>query len=102
VVPYYFGKVLAEVHIYVGLPMIISLILYFGIGLTVTTEKFFAFYFAIFCIIQCASSLGYLLSSMFARAETALQLTPTILMLFNNFGGFFASIDRIPVWARWF
>lgn len=67
--------------------MIFTLIVYFGIGLTITASQFFIFYATVFLIAQCAASWGYFLSSLFEKEEMATALSPVIMMPIMLFGG---------------
>jgi ABC-type multidrug transport system permease subunit len=61
-----------EVPIALLMPALFSLIIYFGIGLTIDAEKFFYFYFTLVILQFTASSYGYFLASVFTRIETAI------------------------------
>ena len=69
VTAYYMAKILVETPILALMPMIFSLIVYFGIGLTISAAQFFIFYAAIFLISQCAASWGYFVSSIFEKED---------------------------------
>lgn len=69
--PYYLTKTLIDFPIIISVPMIFSIVVYFGVGLTVTAGQFFYFYFVLFMLAFTASSFGYFISSIFNQEETA-------------------------------
>jgi len=71
VVPYYFSKIILEMPIIMFLPLLINAIIYFGIGFQEDASNFFRFYLALLCLVICATSFGYFLSSIFTKAEIA-------------------------------
>ena len=99
---YYTAKIIADLFSQVLTPMIFAVIVYFKIGLTETASQFWYFYLIIFLVAQCASSLGYFMSSIFNREETAVALAPTIIMPLVLFGGQFANSANIQAWISWF
>jgi ABC-type transport system involved in multi-copper enzyme maturation permease subunit len=72
-------------------PVLTAIIVYFGIGLTVTVGKFFMFTFILFLTCFVAVAIGTFISSIFKRAETAVMMTPVVIMPLVILGGFFAN-----------
>lgn len=101
VAPYYIAKVIADVPVMVIIPLLYQLIVYFGIGLTITATKFFYYYLITFLQVIAAMAIGYFLSSIFAKPETAVMITPTIMMPIILFGGLFTNVETYPVWITW-
>ncbi len=101
VMPYYIAKVVMELPMSFILPMISEIIIYFGVGLTVTASQFFYFYLILYMLMFCSSSMGYLLSSIFTNAEAAAGLAPIVIMPFMLFSGFFANAGSYPAWIGW-
>lgn len=79
-----------------------SIILYFGIGLTITASQFFMFFLILFMVVICCSSLGYFISSIFTHSETSVMMAPLILLPLIMFAGFFSNSGSLPVWISWF
>ncbi len=48
---HYTAKIIIETPVLLMIPMVFSLIVYFGIGLTITAGQFFLFYLAILLIV---------------------------------------------------
>ena len=99
---YYIAKIIIETPILLMTPMIYSLIIYFGIGLTITASQFFLFYCTLALVVQTSASFGYFLSSIFTKEETAVQLSGVIMMPIVLFGGQFANSKNIQAWISWF
>jgi ABC-type transport system involved in multi-copper enzyme maturation permease subunit len=102
VTAYYLAKILVETPVLALTPMIFALIVYFGVGLTITASQFFIFYASLFLIVQCAASWGYFVSSIFEKEEMATSLSPIIIMPLILFGGQFANSKNIQPWISWF
>lgn len=102
VTAYYLAKILVETPVLALTPMIFALIVYFGVGLTITASQFFIFYASLFLIVQCAASWGYFVSSIFEKEEMATALSPIIIMPLILFGGQFANSKNIQPWISWF
>jgi hypothetical protein len=66
---------------------VFTVIVYFGIGMTIEASKFFYFYLILMLLTQCAASFGYFMSSIFNREETAVSLAPIIMQPIILFGG---------------
>lgn len=79
VTAYYLAKVLADLPVQLITPIVFTVIVYFGIGMTIEASKFFYFYLILMLLTQCAASFGYFMSSIFNREETAVSLAPIIM-----------------------
>jgi len=101
VVPYYFSKLILEMPIIIITPLLLNSIVYFGIGFEDDAGNFFRFYLAMLCLVISATSFGYFLSSIFTKAEIAVQITPVIMMPLILFGGFFTNVESTPDWLEW-
>ncbi len=87
VATYYLAKTLVEAPVLMFTPIVFAVIVYFGIGLTVTGFQFGYFYLITALITQCAASFGYLMSSIFQNEADAAALAPIIVMPLILFGG---------------
>lgn len=72
VLPYFISKTLIAIPSQLLQPLAFQIVIYFGVGLDVTVEKFFIFYLASLAMTMSASSIGMVLSSIFSKEETAL------------------------------
>ena len=84
------------------IPLLDTLIVYFGIGLTITASQFFYFYLINVLVAMSASSLGYFISGLFQRAEDAVGFVPMLLLPLGIVGGFVSSPKNQPDWISWF
>ena len=101
VAPYYISKVIIETPVLIFTPLLSAVIVYFGIGLTITAAKFFYFYLITTLLVFCASSFGYLLSSIFTNTEAAVSLSPLVMLPIILFGGVFTNSDTYYDWISW-
>jgi ABC-type multidrug transport system permease subunit len=98
---YYLSKVLLETPMLAFTPLLNAIIVYFGIGLTVTSSQFFYFYLITLMVSFCATSIGYLVSSLFEKEEDAVGMAPLFVLPQVVFGGFFSNSGNYPVWISW-
>ena len=99
---YYLAKVIMEMPMMIFLPLLNALIIYFGVGLTITASQFFIFYLVNILVAMCASSFGYFVSSIFSSAETAVGAVPMIILPMMLVGGFTSNVGTFPDWIMWF
>ena len=62
---YYMAKTILEIPILVIVALLYDIIVYFGIGTTVTCRQFFFFFFVSVLIVNAGAAFGYFLSSIF-------------------------------------
>lgn len=98
---YYLAKILIETPILAFLPLLNAIIVYFGIGLTITAYQFFYFYLITLMVSFCAASIGYFISSLFEKEEDAVGMAPLFILPMVVFGGFFSNSGNFPVWISW-
>lgn len=98
---YYIARIMVEVPIISFLPMLYTIIIYFGVGTTVTASQFFYFYLIGLLVCHCAASFGYFFSSIFNHEETAVQVAPIFVMPIILFSGFFSNVGTYPDWIMW-
>jgi ABC-type transport system involved in multi-copper enzyme maturation permease subunit len=60
--------------------MIYTIIVYFKIGLTITVSQYFYFYLTALLLAFACSSIGYFLSSLVSKDETAVAMAPVLMM----------------------
>lgn len=101
VLAYFNSKTLTELPLTLITPLIYSIIVYFGMGFTNTAEQFFTFYIALWSLVECSMSLGYLVSSIFHNYATASMIAPILMMPFMLFSGFYSNLHTIPSWLGW-
>jgi len=76
VLPYYLTKMLVDLPCQIILPILYTVITYWGMGLRNETESFFLFAAAILMVAIVGNSLGILLGSLFADFRVAIGIVP--------------------------
>lgn len=90
-----------DVPIQTLLPLLFSLIIYFKMGFTVTVIQFFHFYLALLLLAMSCSGIGYILSTVLHKEETAVPMSTVVMMPAIQFGGFLVNSGSIPWWLNW-
>jgi ATP-binding cassette subfamily G (WHITE) protein 1 len=101
VLPYYLTKTLADVPLLAFFPLMLSLIVYFAIGLGETWEQFFTFVLVVFLVVNCGTSIGFMMASLFSKAEMALTITPLVMFPLLIFGGYVVNLKDASEWMAW-
>ena len=101
IIPYFFSKILVELPLLLLGGVIFANIVYFGIGTNTSYSHFLRFLIAICLDSFAGNAYGYLLSTMFDQAETAVMAAPLIALPLSLLGGIFASLGTIPAWVGW-
>lgn len=96
VLTYFISKNLIAIPSQLVQPLAFQIVIYFGVGLEVTVEKFFIFYLISLAMTMSASSIGMMLSCIFSNEEKTLQISPIIMMPMFIFSGFFANSGSYP------
>ena len=108
VLPYFLGKVVSELPMYLFTPMVFGTIVYFGVGLnTVETSKFFIFstfhtVLIMFLLHGIGQAIGLIVGALISQVSVAPNAGMICVVPFMMFGGFFSSTQSIPVAFRWF
>lgn len=98
---YYTAKVTTETPVLLITPLLYTVIVYFGIGLTRDAGEFFYFYLILTLVVFTSASYGYFLSSIFNNMEAAVTLAPLVMLPIMLFGGLFTNVDTYPKWITW-
>ncbi|CAG9760791.1 unnamed protein product [Ceutorhynchus assimilis] len=98
---YFLGKTIADIPIFVFLPLLFLSICYYLIGLNTEMPRFFVACGIIVLVANAATSFGYLISCVSSTISMALSIGPPMLIPFLLFGGFFLNIQSIPVYFEW-
>lgn len=88
-------KLLAELPIMLGVPLLLNFLLYFAVGYQDKTTEFLAFYLALAMMVQAATAMGYFLSSIFNHETTAVAFSPIINLPLNLLGGYMINLNGI-------
>jgi len=99
---YFTAKSLADTPLSLGTPLLHCIILYFMVGLNVTSAtQFFVFIFFTLMNIATAQSFGIMISAASPSLPVAQALAPTITIVLMLFGGFYLNSDSIWIGFRW-
>eukprot|EP01127_Copromyxa_protea_P023568 TRINITY_DN8860_c0_g1_i1.p1 TRINITY_DN8860_c0_g1~~TRINITY_DN8860_c0_g1_i1.p1 ORF type:complete len:616 (-),score=102.66 TRINITY_DN8860_c0_g1_i1:82-1779(-) len=102
VLPYFLAKTLTEIPGFIIFPFILATIVYWMTNLNNGASNYFIFIACIITHTFTSLSLFVTVGSIAPNPVLALILAPIMLVLFFLFGGFFISMDNIPVYYQWF
>ena len=102
VTAYYASKIFVDLPIFIIIPLLVSLITYFGIGFTLSWVQYLKFVVSLSFEIQCATAYGYLISCSIQDPSTAAIVAPVIVQPILLLGGFYANIGELAPWMRIF
>jgi len=71
------------------------------IGLKATVEAFFLTLIMLAMVVTCAQSFGLFISASTPSLPVAQACGPVAMILMIMFGGFYLSIESIPIWLKW-
>jgi ATP-binding cassette, subfamily G (WHITE), eye pigment precursor transporter len=98
---YFLGKTLAEIPLFLAVPMIFTSIAYPMIGLRAGYMYFFTAAFVVTLIANVSTSFGYLISCASSSISMALSVGPPVIIPFLIFGGFFLNSGSVPDYFKW-
>ncbi|KAJ3643839.1 hypothetical protein Zmor_026525 [Zophobas morio] len=98
---YFLCKTIAECPIFITMPLILTAICYFLIGLNPNGPRFFIACGILVLVANVATSFGYMISCASPSITVALSVGPSLIIPFMLFGGFFLNISSIPVYLQW-
>ncbi|CAG0919858.1 unnamed protein product [Notodromas monacha] len=84
-------KILAELPLFVVLPIVFSSIEYWMIGLNPDFGRFLIHVLVVVLVANIACSFGYMISTLASSVGAALSIAPPILIPLMLFGGFFLN-----------
>ena len=88
---YFICKQLAELPIFLLIPIIFTSIFYWMVGLNPNAERFFYAIIIIELLTQVVVAFGYLISCIAKDINMALAIAPTMIIPMMLFGGFFLN-----------
>jgi len=100
--PYFWAKVLSELPFSMLMPTVFGCIVYFSVGCHAVAGRFFMFLLILIMIYNSASGYALVISASFSDKQLAVTLTPSLLVPFMLFAGFFVASSNIPVWLKEF
>ncbi|KAH9418915.1 ABC-2 type transporter [Dermatophagoides pteronyssinus] len=98
---YFVCKNLAEIPIFVCIPIIFVTIYYYTLNLYPSFDSYLYCMLIAVIISACGVSFGYLISCLCRNTDVALSFGPPLIMPFQLLGGFFLNTHSIPKFLRW-
>ncbi|OTF74946.1 hypothetical protein BLA29_008525 [Euroglyphus maynei] len=98
---YFLCKNLAEIPIFVCIPIIFVTIYYYTLNLYPSFDSYLYCMLIAVIISSCGVSFGYLISCLCRNTDVALSFGPPLIMPFQLLGGFFLNTHSIPSFLRW-
>jgi len=87
-------------------PLILSLLVYWTVGLDNQADKFFIFcknYLVLGLVLMqfAGCGYGYIAGAIVNSTQAAMAIAPLLITPFLMFGGFFANSDSLPEVFAW-
>jgi len=98
---YFICRQLAELPIFLLLPLVFLAVIYYMVGLNAPFAKFATTLAIIELMTQAVASFGYLISCIANSIDMALGLGPPFLIPLMLFGGLFLNNGSTPVYFIW-
>ena len=98
---FYMSRNVIELPFIVLIPMIMTLILYWMVGMGGDVGRFFTFYLILLLVSFVGNSLGLLLGSIANDAKVVSALVPVLILPFVLFSGLYKNRTDLPVWLGW-
>ncbi|XP_065217450.1 protein white-like [Planococcus citri] len=98
---YFLCKTIAEIPIFLVIPIMFTCIVYYVIGLNPSFVHFITCVLIVVLVSTAATSFGYLVSCASPTVTVALSIGPPLIIPFLLFGGFFLNVGSIPPYFEW-
>nr|BBC77943.1 ABC transporter White [Thermobia domestica] len=98
---YFLCKTIAEIPIFIVVPILFCSVCYYMIGLNPQAVRFLTALGIVTLVANVATSCGYLISCVSSSVTMALSIGPPVIIPFLLFGGFFLNTGSIPVYFTW-
>jgi len=98
---YFLSRSAAHLPLDLFVPVISACIVYWATNLNDKASKFFIYISLHFLGQGAAHSLGTTIGAAFERPETASLAIMLFFFVSVIMGGFFVSLEKVPVWFRW-
>ena len=98
---YFLTKQMAEMPVFVLLPLILISVSYFLIRLNPDLERFLITIGILELLTQTVISYGYLISCLCSSLPVALSIASPIILPLFIFGGLFLKNGSVPFWMGW-
>ncbi|KAK5645430.1 hypothetical protein RI129_006730 [Pyrocoelia pectoralis] len=98
---YFLSKSIAELPLFIAIPVITICICYYSIGLNPNVIHFLIAAGILILVANVAVSFGYFVSCLSNSVDMAMSIAGPMMIPVMLFGGFFINLDSIPKYFRW-
>lgn len=98
---FFLGKTIAELPLFLLVPVLFTAIVYPMIGLLPGFNHFLIAVGIVTLVANTATSFGYMISCASKSTSMALAMGPPIIIPFLLFGGFFLNAASVPFYFKW-
>lgn len=98
---YFLSRNIVELPLLILAPLLMTLIVYWMIGLHPGASYFFVHYLFAFLCNAAGNSYGLFVGSLFSDAKIASGMLPLIVLPLMLFSGFYKNRGDIPHWIGW-
>lgn len=98
---YFLGRTMAELPFQILFPFVYSTIVFYLVGLSVSTGTFWTFAVFVTVLSNTAISLGYFLSALANSVMVAIGLGLLVLMPLIVLGAMLINVSQIPAYFLW-
>lgn len=98
---YFLGKTIAELPLFVLIPVLFIVIVYPMIGLRMDFSSFFVALAIIVLVANVSTSFGYAISCSCSSLSMALSVGPPLIIPMLLFGGYFLNNGSVPWYLTW-
>jgi ABC-type multidrug transport system permease subunit len=101
VLPYYISKMLIDIPFLIITQVVFAIVVYWGIGTVKNVWAFIRFSFTVVLLGFTGTAFGHIISALFNQAETAIMVSPLLIIPLSILGGFYTNSNTIPSWVAW-
>lgn len=101
VLPYYISKMLIDIPFLIVTQVVFAIVVYWGIGTVKNVWAFLRFTFTVVLLGFTGTAFGHIISALFNQAETAIMVSPLLIIPLSILGGFYTNSSTIPAWIAW-
>jgi len=98
---YFTSRYMVELPSHIVLPIVMAVITYFMVGYQLAADKFWWYALTLVLVDNCGTSLGIMVSCIFAELSVAMTVMPLFLLPLMVFSGFFVNSDTLPKYFAW-
>ncbi|KAI7815062.1 white [Rhyzopertha dominica] len=98
---YFLCKTLAELPLFVFLPVLFTSVCYYMVWLNPNILRFLTACVVVTLVANAATSFGYLISCASSSVSMALSIGPPLVVPGMLFGGFLLNLQSLPPYLQW-